>query len=84
MRGRIVRSDGRIVADQSVPQPLMIALIMEMRHVLRDCATQGSLPYEDHLRRAFVVVRKNFAFARYPHLMSLNHVLVGAEPIEYS
>jgi hypothetical protein len=30
------------------------------------------------------VVRKNFAFARYPHVMSLNHVLIGAQPIEYS
>lgn len=50
MNARIVRRNGRVSSDESVPQPLMIALFVKMRHVLRECTTQGFLRREDHLR----------------------------------
>lgn len=50
MNARIVRRDGRVSADESVSQLLMIAHFVKMRHVLGERATQGSLPDENHLR----------------------------------
>lgn len=55
MDGRSVRRNDQVVADQSVPRPLKIALFMELRHVLPDRTTENTLPYEDHLRQAFVL-----------------------------
>jgi hypothetical protein len=49
MDGRIAPSNRGLPVDQSVLQPLVIALLVEVRHVLRDRSTQGTLADEYHL-----------------------------------
>lgn len=57
MNVRIVRSDGWHFTNQTIFQPLMIALFVEMRTVLLDWTMQGALPYEDNRRLVFVLDR---------------------------
>ena len=52
MDDRAVRSHCRRSADQPILQPLVIALLVAMSHVLPDRTTQGCLPNEDDLPQA--------------------------------
>ena len=57
MDDRVVRSNDRPFPDETVLQPLVIALFVEMRHVLHNRTTQGRLPNENQLGQALLIDR---------------------------